>query len=77
MAATRAPIWKDQKQDHEQDGFAPTPHTACVEINRILSSLALLCLLDAFLELIDQNVATQRSVKFDMVLVTTRCNNLV
>jgi hypothetical protein len=52
--ATQALIWKDHEQDHEQDDFALNPHTTCPEIDYILSSLALLCVLFTFPKSIDQ-----------------------
>ena len=51
MASTQAPIWKDHEQE---DDFAPNPHTACLEIDYILSSLALLCVLYTSPKLKDQ-----------------------
>jgi len=48
MAATRAPIWKDHEHNHEQDDFAPRPHTSCLEFDYISSSLALLDIVDTF-----------------------------
>ena len=49
--ATQAPIWKDHEQE---DDFAPNPHTACLGIDYILSSLALLCVLYTSPKLKDQ-----------------------
>jgi hypothetical protein len=54
MAATQAPIWKDRELDHEQDDVAPNSRTTFLEIDYILSSLALLCILFTFPKLIDQ-----------------------
>ena len=51
MPSTQAPIWKDHEQE---DDFAANPHTACLEIDYILSSLALLCVLYTSPKLNDQ-----------------------
>ena len=45
---------KRHEQDQEQNGFVSKPHTPCFELDCILSSLASLCVVDPFLELINQ-----------------------
>ena len=51
---------KRHEQDQEQNGFVSKPHTPCFELDCLLSSLASLCVVDPFLELINQIlVATQ------------------